>query len=384
MKTKITLIIAIISIIYIVSSCGDDNKIKDELHSHSEYIVLDSIEEKQTMIEVVKFSKRAHENWIQANGLIDVPPQSNISLHIPYGGFVEYTEMLPGSAVRKGQKIVTVTNPDFIDLQTQYLQEKAKEESLLNNWKRQEELSRQEYTSKKLLEQAKSAYDLNQIAIKSIAEKLKFIGFNLSDIEKGSLSSSVNIYSPVDGFIRDIYTNNGKYVNSQDPIMDITHIEDLHVELTIYEKDIPKIQKGQSIRFKLAQDLQNDNSKWREATVFLTGGGVKKDGSFSIHGHLDKNYSDLKPGMYVNAEIKESKDSMWALPKKSLVKFGGKNYIFSVVSKGKFKLHEVKPVDITEDWIYFNAPPEQNTEWVTTGSRVLLAKEKNTEGGHEH
>lgn len=368
----------------IISSCGSKSETIQEAHEYAEFIFLDSLEEEQTTIEVVSATRRPYENWIQANGLIDVPPQSNISIHVPYGGFVSYTEMLPGTAVKKGQRIVTVTNPDFIDLQTQFLQEKAKEESLFNNWKRQEELGRQEYTSKKLLEQAKSAYDLNQITIKSIAEKLKFIGFNLSQIEQGNISSTVTISSPVDGFIREIYTNNGKYVNSQDPIMDITHIEDLHVELTIYEKDIPKIQKGQAIRFKLAQDLQGETSIWREATVFLTGGGVKKDGSFSIHGHLDKNYSDLKPGMYVNAEIRESKDSMWALPVKSLVKYGGSQYIFSKVSNRKFKLHEVKPTLVTDEYVYFIKLPEINTEWVTAGSRVLLAKEKNTEGGHDH
>lgn len=47
-------------------------------------------------------------------------------------------------------------------------------------------------------------------------------------------------------------TNVGKYINPQDVIMDITNSEDLHVELTVYENDIPRVKKGQRIRFTLA------------------------------------------------------------------------------------------------------------------------------------
>ena len=49
----------------------------------------------------------------------------------------------------------------------------------------------------------------------------------------------VNIYAPVSGSVREVYTNVGKYIDPEDVIMDVTDAKDLHVELTVYENDIP-------------------------------------------------------------------------------------------------------------------------------------------------
>ena len=47
----------------------------------------------QTEIIIGKVEKRKIGHEIAVNGMIDVPPQGNISITVPYGGFLKYTAM---------------------------------------------------------------------------------------------------------------------------------------------------------------------------------------------------------------------------------------------------------------------------------------------------
>ncbi len=249
--------------------------------------------------------------------------------------------------------------------------------------------------SGKAFQQAKSDYLANEARIKSMEERLKLIGFSIPKIKEGNVSASVNIYSPVTGAVREVYTNVGKYINPQDVIMDITNSEDLHVELTVYENDVPRVKEGQRIRFALA----NSPDEWREAEVFLIGSGVREDRSVTVHGHLKQMYEDLKPGMYVAAKVETDSNETWTAPEESIVRFGGKHYVFAYSgekSENGQQVHDFEMVEVqkgyTEDGYTQISPADSSLDinslkLVTKGAFTLLAKAKNTEeegGGHGH
>lgn len=379
----------------IIESCGTKDQEAIEVnHLEVENAVeLTQAQYEQADIQVGSIEKRNIGSELRVNGMIDVPPQSNISINMPYGGFVKYTEMLPGSKVKKGQLLVSIENPEFIQFQQDYLESLANQEFLKAEFERQQELYDEKVASGKAFQQAKSTYLANEARIKSMEERLKIIGFNLAKIRGGSVSAAVNIYAPVNGAVREVYTNVGKYINPQDVIMDITNSEDLHVELTVYENDIPRVKKGQRIRFTLA----NTPDQWREAEVFLVGSGVREDRSVTVHGHLKQMHEDLLPGMYVAAKIETDSNEVWAAPEESVVRFGGKQYIFAHTgqrtedgeSMQDFEMLEVIP-GYTEDGYTQIALADPSSDisslkLVTKGAFTLLAKAKNSEeegGGH--
>ncbi|MEQ9229857.1 MAG: efflux RND transporter periplasmic adaptor subunit, partial [Cyclobacteriaceae bacterium] len=254
----------------VIISCSSKPAEQTEVHHEEENrIELTQTQFDQANIKIGSIEKRVMGSELRVNGVIDVPPQSNISINMPYGGFVKYTEMLPGTSVRKGQLLVTIENPEFIQFQQEYLESLANQEFLKAEFQRQQELYNEKVASGKSFQQAKSAFLANEARIKTVEARLKMIGLNPSKIGEGNVVSFVSIYSPVTGQVREVYTNVGKYINPQDVIMDITNSDDLHVELTVYENDIPLINKGQRIRFALA----NAPDQWREAEVFLVGSG---------------------------------------------------------------------------------------------------------------
>lgn len=67
------------------------------------------------------------------NGIIVIPPQNHISLTLSMGGSVHDIRVLPGQHIRKGEVILTLANPEFIELQQSYLDAAAQAEYLERN-----------------------------------------------------------------------------------------------------------------------------------------------------------------------------------------------------------------------------------------------------------
>ncbi|RKS55508.1 cobalt-zinc-cadmium efflux system membrane fusion protein [Gillisia mitskevichiae] len=381
-------------------SCGEtssEEKTEENAEQHSEdenHIELTNEQLKNTNIEIGKAEMRSLGSEISVNGMIDVPPQGNISINIPYGGFLKYTEMLPGTKVKKGQLLAVVENPMFIDIQQKYLETLAEGEYLKTDFERQEILYKEEVSSAKVFQQAKSEYSTNKAQINAMEAKLQLIGVNLKSLKAGKVSSAVNIYSPVTGQVREVFSNIGKFVGPEDIIMDVTDAKDLHVELTVYESDITKVKTGQKIRFSVANEPEN----WKEAEVYLIGSGVRDDRSITVHGHLLKEYEDLWPGMFVNARIETGTSDSYTLPENAVVRFNAKNYIFiskgtkqeDGVEKHNFEMLEVKTGSSEAGVIQIN-PVGQELDFkkvsiVLKDANTLLATAKNSDdgGGHGH
>ena len=395
MKNIVYKIILFIALILGVG-CKEKTTVIENTHDNKNenIIELTDAQLKQTEIVIGKVVKRKIGHEISVNGMIDVPPQGNISVTVPYGGFLKYTAMLPGTRLKKGQIIATVENPEFIEFQRDYLEALANNEYLKADFERQQTLNNEEVTSTKVFQKAKSSYLTNKANIQALESKLRLIGINPSSVKNGKISSVVNVYSPINGIVRDVYINTGKYFNPQDVLMDITDASDLHVELKVYEDDIPLIRMGQRIRFRLA----NAPNKWMEAEVFLIGNNVREDRSITIHGHLKEKNEDLLPGMFVNANIEVEALEQYTVPEEAIVRFDSKHYIFKSLGKRKeneqtmndFEMIEISKGNEEEGFVaIFLENKDQDiakVEVVLKDAFTLLAKAKNSEeeGGHGH
>ena len=395
MKNIVYKIILCIALILGVG-CKEKTTVIENTHeSKNENIIeLTDAQLKQTEIVIGKVVKRKIGHEISVNGMIDVPPQGNISVTVPYGGFLKYTAMLPGTRLKKGQIIATVENPEFIEFQRDYLEALANNEYLKADFERQQTLNNEEVTSTKVFQKAKSSYLTNKANIQALESKLRLIGISPSSVKNGKISSVVNVYSPINGIVRDVYINTGKYFNPQDVLMDVTDASDLHVELKVYEDDIPLIRIGQRIRFRLA----NAPKEWMEAKVFLLGNNVLDDRSITIHGHLKEKNENLLPGMFINANIEVEALEQNAVPEEAIVRFDGKHYIFKSLGNRKegeqtmndFEMVEIIKGNEEDDFVAITLKDSSEDiskmNIVLKDAFALLAKAKNSEeeGGDGH
>lgn len=276
-------------------------------------------------VEFGKVEMKNLSSTIAVNGMLDVPPQNMVSVSALMGGFIKSTDLLQGMKVRKGQVIVTLQNPDFIQIQTQYLENIQKLKYLELEYKRQEELSKENVSAAKTFQQVSSDYNSLQVTIGGLGEKLKILNIDPSTLTKSNIRSVVNIYSPINGYVTTVNVNIGSFVNPQDIICEIVDTEHLHAELTVFEKDISKVKIGQKLRFVLV----NESNKERTASVYLINHEISPERTIRVHAHIDKEDPNLMPNMYLKALIEVGENNKTtALPEQAIVNAGGKSYIF--------------------------------------------------------
>src|SRR5690606_9240901 len=75
-----------------IASCGSKNEgTTEEHHEEGENTVeLSQAQFEQAGIKIGNVEQRVIGSELRVNGVIDVPPQSNVSINMPYGGFVKY------------------------------------------------------------------------------------------------------------------------------------------------------------------------------------------------------------------------------------------------------------------------------------------------------
>ena len=369
----------------------------EDHHEEQENVVeLSEAQMKTADIVLGKIEEKQISGTIKVNGVLDVPPQQLVSISAPLGGFLKSTVLLQGSKVTKGQAIASIENIDFVQIQQDYLEAKSNFEFAKADYERQQTLAKENVNSEKTLQQSKANFTSWHAKYAGLLEKLKVLNLNPASVEQGNLRSSINLYSPIDGYVTQVNVNLGKFVNLTDVLFEIVDPEHLHAELIVFEKDVLKLKLGQKVRFTLANEATE-----RMATIYLIGREINPDRTIQIHCHIDKEDKELLPGMYLSAVVETGTALTPAVPDEAVIDYQGTKYLF-VVTEAKHKVNETQ-TEQHEEGTHFEMMeiqvgnselgyteiilPEnfnQNSQVVVKGAYSLLSKLKNSDEEDEH
>lgn len=319
------------------TSSGD---VKKEIikKSNDSLVTLTAAQRNQAALQIGKPIEAEIQEVIKVNGLVDVPPQSMVSVSFPLGGYLKKSHLLPGISVKKGEVIAEMEDKSYVELQQEYLVDKAKLEYLAIDLQRQKELSDQEATSKKSYQQVQSEFKSVQIMVKSFEEKLRIIGIDPQKLTVNNISRTVAVRSPITGFVTKVNVNIGKYVNPADVLFELVNPNDIHAALTVFEKDLFRIQKG----MKAFVTLANQPNKKYEVEVILVTKNVDEARAGLVHCHFEQPNHELLPGMFLSGEFMENTSKQIAIPEEALVRYSGKDYVFTVKTDSSFELTPVE------------------------------------------
>ncbi len=275
-------------------------------------------------IDTASVEFRLLAGTLKVNGIISVAPESFATVCAPLGGFIKSTNLLPGDAVRKGQTLATIDNQEFVDIQENYLEAKSRMEYAEAEFKRHSDLFREDVYSEKNLQQVTADYKSLKAHVSALEQKLELIGINQADLTEDNISRSVQLRSPIAGYIKTVNVNIGKSVSATDVLFEIVNTDNLFLELTLFEKDAGKVSTGQKISFFI-----NNETEEHTAVITQTGRSVDADKAFKVYAAVTKGCKNLLPGMYVNAIIEKFGNEVPALPSDAIVSFDDKHYIFT-------------------------------------------------------
>jgi membrane fusion protein, heavy metal efflux system len=380
-------------IIFLFAGCGQDSAQETVAEEHDEDEQIAELTQAQLAnagIVMGKVEQKQISGTVKVNGVLDVPPQQLISVSAPMGGFLKTTSLLQGSRVTKGQMIAAIENLDFIQLQQDYVEAKSNFELAKADYDRQQQLAKENVNSEKTLQQSKANFANAQAKFSGFREKLKMLRIETKAVEEGNFTGSIQLYSPISGYVTAVNVNIGKFVNPADVLFEIVDTEHLHAELTVFEKDVLKLKIGQKVRFTLANE-----TKERMATVYLIGREIGADRTVRIHCHIDKEDKELLPGMYLMALVETGGALVPALPDEAIVNYQGRKYIFAEQkdnnseSSRRFEMLEIQTGDNELGYTEVVLPEGfdmNNNSVVVTGAYSVLSKLKNSEEeeGHGH
>jgi len=325
-----------ITLLFLLTACGNpENKKETEAPVVEENTVtLTESQLKTAGITLRKLEKKNIPTIIKVNGKIDVPPQNMVSISMPLGGYLKFTKLLPGMHVNKGEVIAILEDQQYIQLQQDYLITKAKLANAEAEYERQKSLNESKASSDKVLQQAKAEYQSFKISVNALGEKLKLININPESLTENNLSKNVNIYSPIEGFVSSVNVNVGKYVTPTDVLFELVNPNDIHLNLYVFEKDLPLLSIGQ----ELISYANNEPDKKYKCEIILISRSINPDGTIEVHCHFENYDKSLAPGMYMNAEIEVKNTNAYFIADDAIVNFDGKNYLFVSTGKNQFKM----------------------------------------------
>jgi len=372
-----TIIISLFIIFLVACSSSTPPDTIEEKAGNSTLVALTEAQAKNAGIVTGKAEKRSVAAVMKVNGKTDVPPQNIVSVSFPLGGYLKSTKLLPGMPIRKGEVLGVLEDPQYIQLQQDYLTSTIKMKLLGKEYNRQKELNASQASSDKVFQQTESDYESQQVMVKALAEKLYLIGIDPNAINAGNISRTVNIYSPINGFVSKVNVNIGKYVSPTDVLFELVNPTDIHLALYVFQKDVPFLSIGQHVT---AYTVNNPDKRY-PAKIILVSRDIDANGSVAVHCHFEKYDKELIPGTFMNAEIETKNKQVFTLPEEAIVSNGGKQYVFIVKDERTYEMKEIKTGERENGFVEImtdNGAEWQNDLFVTKGAYALLMKLRNT------
>lgn len=330
---------------------------------------------KSGAMELGKISMQEFNILVKANGMFAVPPHNQADVSAYFAGYVKDIKLLPGHAVKKGQVLFTIENPEYVQVQQDFLEAQGRLSYLKSDYERQKELMTDNVTSKKVFLKAESEYTVTLAQYQSLEKRLSLMNINPNTLTGKNIRSVISVTSPLSGYATSVNASKGMYLNPSDVAVTVTNTDDLHIELKIFENDLPMVKVGQHINVR----LQNDTNKVYKGVIHLVNKSINaQDRTVNIHGDL-VNEEEVKlfaPGMYIEAEILTTSTEYPALPSEAVANID--NDFFVLVKKDSInftrKLVKIGAINNGFTQILNATDFEPNTEFLTKGAFNLITE----------
>lgn len=362
------------AVITLMSACKNEipESSLDAIESEPLGISIDQNQFTSSKFELGKIQQQSFSKMLNATGSIHIPERSKAAVSTLMSGTIGAINLIEGQWVNKGQKLFSVTNPELINLQEEYLVSNGKLEYLREEYNRQIDLSKENLSTKKDLLKAKSELTTTQARHGSLSKKLSLYGINTANLSTTNLVSSLAVSAPISGYVAQIDVMQGMYIEPNQSALTLANTSQVYLELSVLEKDALLLKKDQKLTFT----LQGNPTKKYNATIYLINKSINEKQMISVNCKIDGDTKQLVPGMYANANIILDAYQANALPETALVKvneaYFGLALKNSDTSTMTFDKIAFETGEIQNGYIELVDPSELTFEYLTKGAYFLI------------
>jgi membrane fusion protein, heavy metal efflux system len=276
-------------------------------------------------IEFGSIEQKNMRNNLRSTGFLKVPPEGKANITSALGGTVQSILVREGDKVIKGQTVVTLTNPEFIRMQEEFLEAQAQLIYAESEFNRQKELSEKNVASQKTFQQSQSVFTSLKAKFNSLKQQLAILNINTDNLTYDNISSFINVISPISGYVSNIEVNLGVNSEASKTLMNVVDNTHLHIDLFVFEQELPNVKVGQNVDFSLI----NLPGKSFNAIVFAVGSAFENETkTIPVHAEIRSDKTGLIEGMSVVGLINIEKAPVPSVLSSAIVSSSGNDYIF--------------------------------------------------------
>lgn len=297
------------------------------VEEHSIHLTSGQLAQADLGFEVLSDGKMSEELLCNASLVLHAEDKRLIGAFTD-GVLSELRTML-NARVKKGQVLAVVRHPDLLDMQREYLASQEQLVLLEQEFKRYEALQSADATAAKFLQKAASDLKVARNTQAALAARLRAYQMDPDKLSARNLSAQMTLTAPADGIVTKIFAGEGAVLSTGSPICEVAEMSKLHVDLWIFEKDLPKIKQGQQVRI----NFPSDPSAAYPAVIYSMDQVIDPEKkALRVHARLlrSASHSGFVDGAFVEARISVSHSEGGILPEEAIVREEEGEFIFLV------------------------------------------------------
>ena len=269
---------------------------------------------------------------IKATAQIQSAPGDEEMISAGTNGIITFSKdkVMVGSKVTRGQVVFSISGSGLVDNNSivRFKEAENNFEKTKSDYDRLKELVEDKIVSEKKLLEAKNEYD-----------NAKLIYDNL--LANFSLSGQ-NVISTMDGFVKQVFVQNGQYVETGEPILVVTQNRKLLLTADVQQKYASKLD---AIKFANIRAHNNEVLTLEQLNgKILSYGKSTNDDNFLIPVNLEiDNNGNFVPGSFVELFLKTvTNKQATTIPNSALIEELGNYFVYIQITPELFEKREVK------------------------------------------
>jgi Cu(I)/Ag(I) efflux system membrane fusion protein len=247
-------------------------------------------------------------------------------IHTKYEAYIEHLHVdYTGKFVRKGQALASLYSPEIVATQQEYLLASR---------------ARKQLASSSIPSVARGGADMLEAA----RRRLLLWDIRPADIERlertGEARRTLDLYSPVSGYVTAKMAQHGMRVTPADTLFDIADLSRLWVLADVYESDLPAVKIGMAAELGLSY---LPGRKWRGSVTYIAPIVEEKTRTIKVRVEVDNRDGALKPEMFADVVLKTALGKGLVVPDGALLKTGERTLVFVDHGDGLLEPREVHP-----------------------------------------
>jgi cobalt-zinc-cadmium efflux system membrane fusion protein len=212
-----------------------------------------------------------------------------------------------------------------------------------------------------------------RIARDSAAETLKLLGLSPSSRAQGRGGRTVvPIRTPRGGLVIARDMNNGEVVEAKDTLATVLDLRTVYVEISVYEKDLPRVALGQLVRLRVSA---YPDEEFRGRVSYISGELDKETRTSPVRARIDNPAGKLRPEMFATVTLEVGAGpAMITVPEAAVQTAGEETFVFVQTQPYTYEKRPVILGPKSGDQVELQAGLKEGEVIVQNGSFLLKSQ----------